>query len=123
AYDSLDSLNNSGCLEEKIELLQNLLKVQNSDFCQELNMENFYREMADTYARMGSVDKARTMYEDALQKDPLWGWGWIGYLRSLEEYYSEELPKVLAEVKAKIAAGEKFRDIEDLKDIVEDEFA
>ena len=122
AYDALDSLNNSGCYEQKLELLENLLKVQYSDYAHELNMENFYREMSDTYARMGNLEKASSMYEDALKKDPLWGWGWIGYLRFLAWHKEEDLPKTLEEVKAKIAAGEKFRDLEDLKDSVKNDF-
>lgn len=47
--------------------------------------ENAKREIADTYSYMDEIEKAYRLYEEYLESDSLWGWGWIGYYRLFKD--------------------------------------
>ena len=76
--------------------------------------ENALRDIADEYFYMGNKSKALELYEKYLIDDPLWGWGWVGYYRILEESDDKRYEPVLNALYSKIQSGTEFRDEEDL---------
>jgi len=44
-----------------------------------LTVENRRRAVAESYFELGEMDKAEALYQEWLDADPCWGWGWIGW--------------------------------------------
>lgn len=57
-----------------------------------------------------------------MTKDPLWGWGWIGFYRQLNDHNNPEFLSVIEELYKKIRRNEAFRDMSDLCRELSDEF-
>ncbi|MCA8998167.1 MAG: DUF1186 domain-containing protein [Planctomycetaceae bacterium] len=53
------------------------------DFC-------FRRDLAEFYALQGELERANRMYEEWLEQEPRWGWGWIGWA---DLYHQFALPE------------------------------
>lgn len=70
----------------------------------------------------GNTEKAYELYREYLEKDPLWGWGWIGYYRQLNDNDEPELIDVIEELYKKIEKNVRFRDMDDLCRELSDEF-
>ena len=45
----------------------------------DLTIENMRRDVAETHAALGDIDKAEALFREWLRTDPEWGWGWIGW--------------------------------------------
>jgi tetratricopeptide (TPR) repeat protein len=45
----------------------------------ELMTENRRRALAESCFKLGETDKAEALYREWLNRDPRWGWGWIGW--------------------------------------------
>lgn len=43
------------------------------------NIGNIRRDLADCYVDMRDFKTCDSLYEKWLQKEPDWGWGWIGW--------------------------------------------
>ena len=71
---------------------------------------------------MGNVEKTYELYREYLTKDPLWGWGWIGYYRQLNDHDNPEFISVIEKLYKKIRKNEPFRDMSDLCREHSDEF-
>lgn len=81
--------------EQRIEIAEQYL--QN---CPDLDThitENMRNALAETYFQVGKTDKANTLFENWLQDDPTWGWGWINWS---DCYSSRRLYKSLDYAKA-----------------------
>ncbi len=113
ANDVTMELHNAGRYKESIEVNENILNIDWGT-SNDLFHENALRDIADEYACMGDLDKCLELYREYLAKDPLWGWGWIGYYRQLNEHNDDRFEKVLDDLYRRIDAGEDFRDKEDL---------
>lgn len=121
ADDLTIDLHNTRRYEELLEVNENILNItwkhDNGLF-----HENAKREIADTYSYMGEQDKCFELYEKYLEEDPLWGWGWIGYFRQLNDHDDHRFEQVLDDLYAKVKSGNDFRDKEDLYRELGDEF-
>lgn len=84
--------------------------------------ENAKRDIANAYAAMGNIEKAFALYREYLEKDSLWGWGWIGYYRLLNDNDEQMFRDVIEELYKKIKKGIHFRDMDDLCRELADEF-
>lgn len=121
AADVTMALHNTGLYEECIKVNEDILKIawdQDTD----LFYENAKREIADEYADIGNISKCNQLYEEYLEKDPLWGWGWIGYYRQLNEQNDSRYEEVLDKLYEKIKSGTDFRDKVDLYRELGDEY-
>jgi tetratricopeptide (TPR) repeat protein len=45
----------------------------------QLMVENRRRALAESYFELGQTKKAEALFEQWLEADPCWGWGWIGW--------------------------------------------
>ncbi|HEV3444078.1 MAG TPA: SEC-C metal-binding domain-containing protein [Gemmataceae bacterium] len=45
----------------------------------DLMIENRRRALAESYFELGETEKAEALYQEWLDADPCWGWGWIGW--------------------------------------------
>ena len=116
-------LHNAGKYKELIAVNEQILKIdwgnrENTS----LYHENAKRDIADAYANMGNIEKAYELYREYLETDSLWGWGWIGYYRLLNDNNEAMFRDVIEELYKKIKMGIKFRDMEDLCRELSDEF-
>jgi len=121
ANDVTMELHNAGKYQEAIKVNEDILKItwQRSN---NLFHENALRDIADEYAYMGNLEKCLELYNEYLKKDPLWGWGWIGYYRQLNAYNDDRFEMVLEELYKRVQAGDEFRDKEDLYRELGDEY-
>ncbi len=123
ANDLTMLLHNAGRYKELIAVNEQILQMKwknNGD--SNLFHENAKRDIADAYADMGNVEKAYALYREYLEKDPLWGWGWIGYYRQLNDNDDPMFLDVIEELYRKIEKGVCFRDKADLCRELADEF-
>ena len=123
ANDLTMLLHNAGRYKELIAVNEQILQMKwknNGD--SNLFHENAKRDIADAYADMGNVEKAYALYREYLEKDPLWGWGWIGYYRQLNDNDDTMFLDVIEELYKKIEKGVCFRDKADLCRELADEF-
>lgn len=113
-------LHNTARYKDEIAVCEQILRINwNSN----LFHENAKREIADTYATLGDINKAYELYEEYLKKEPLWGWGWIGYYRQLHDNENPKFKDVIEDLYSKIVNGVAFRDMDDLCRELSDEFA
>lgn len=113
ANDTDEALNNAQRYSDEIELNRNILEIEWDD---PLFHENARRSIADCHASLGETSKACDLYEAYLKDDPRWGWGWIGYLRLLDESGDARFMGELDAMRERLAAGPEVRDAEDVYD-------
>lgn len=115
ANELTDLLHNTEQYEDLIKVNEQILQIDwknSSD--PKLIYENAKRDIADVYAYMGNTEKAYELYNEYLENDPLWGWGWIGYYRLLNDNNAPEFTSVIEQLYEKIKSNVHFRDMEDL---------
>lgn len=123
ANDTTMLLQNTRRYKDVIAVNKQILKIQwsgNDDT--NLFHENAKRDIADTYADMGKIEKAYKLYEEYLESDPLWGWGWIGYYRLFKDQKNLHYIDIMKNLYFDIKAGKKYRDAEDLYRELSEEF-
>lgn len=121
AGDGTMYLHNARMYEELIALNEQIQKIKWKSDAQ-LFYENSKRDIADAYADMGDIEKSYQLYKVYLEKDPLWGWGWIGYWRQLNDNNDVRFEETLDRLYQRIRAGEQFRDKKDLYRELGDEY-
>ncbi len=121
AGDGSMYLHNAAMYEELILLNEQIQKIKWSRNAK-LFYENAKRDIADAYADMGNLEKCYQIYEEYLEKDPLWGWGWIGYWRQLNDNDDGKFEPTMETLYQRVKAGEQFRDKEDLYRELGDEY-
>jgi tetratricopeptide (TPR) repeat protein len=57
----------------------------------QLMVENRRRAVAESYFELGETVKAEALFEQWLEADPCWGWGWIGFADVY--FFAENRPK------------------------------
>ena len=115
ANDLTMLLHNAGRYKDLIKVNEQVLRIDwKNDGDNNLFHENAKRDIADAYADMGNIEKAYELYREYLEKDPLWGWGWIGYYRQLNDHDEPEFIEVIDELYRKIKKNVQFRDMDDL---------
>jgi tetratricopeptide (TPR) repeat protein len=123
ANDLTMLLHNAGCYKELIAVNEQILQINwKNEWDSKLFHENAMRDIADAYADMGNVEKAYELYQKYLENDPLWGWGWIGYYRQLNNHDNPKFTQVIEELYEKIRKNVLFRDMNDLCRELSDEF-
>lgn len=123
ANDVTMLLHNTGRYKDLIKVNEQILQINwKNDGDNNLFHENAKRDIADAYADMGNIEKAYELYREYLKKDPLWGWGWIGYYRQLNDNDEAEFIEVIDELYRKIKKNVQFRDMDDLCRELSDEF-
>ncbi|MGN1275372.1 MAG: YecA family protein [Floccifex sp.] len=124
ANDTTMLLQNTRRYKDVIAVNEQILKIQWSrNDKTDLFHENAKREIADTYADMGEIEKAYRLYEEYLESDPLWGWGWIGYYRLFKYQKNPHYIDIMKDLCFGIQSGKNYRDAEDLYRELSDEFA
>ena len=108
-------------IKSAIEVNKQILKISWGNGG-ELFHENARRDIADEYSGSGNIQKCYQLYEEYLKDDPLWGWGWIGYFRQLNDHDDAKYEQVLNELYEKVRSGVEFRDKEDLYRELGDEY-
>jgi tetratricopeptide (TPR) repeat protein len=111
ANDVDDALNRAKRYQDQIELSRNILEIE---WDSKLFHENARRTMADCHAQLGDAARARELYEGYLKDDPRWGWGWIGYLRLLEDNGDARLPAETDAMRVRLEGDPEIRDAEDV---------
>lgn len=119
ANDTTDLLHNARRYKDLIVVNEQILKIQWSSH---LFHENAKREIADAYADMGEIEKAYKLYEEYLNSDPSWGWGWIGYYRLFKDQKDLHYVNIMKDLYCSIKSGKKYRDMEDLYRELSEEF-
>lgn len=113
ANDTAMIAHNAHLYDEEIRVNEQILKIKWSGN-NNLMHENAKRDIADSYADKGDVEKCYQLYEEYLREDPLWGWAWIGYYRQIHDHDNDRFETTLEDLYQKIKAGVDFRDKEDL---------
>ena len=109
ANDLTMLLHNAGRYKELIKVNEQILQINwKNDGDNKLFHDNAKRDIADAYADMGNIEKAYGLYSEYLEKDPLWGWGWIGYYRQLNDHDEPEFIKVINDLYRKIKKNVQF---------------
>ena len=121
ANDVTMALHNAGLCEECIEVNRQILNISWSSGGR-LFHENARRDIADEYGDSGNIQKCYQLYEEYLEEDPLWGWGWIGYFRQLHDHDDIRYEQVLDKLYEQVKSGVEFRDKEDLYRELGDEY-
>ena len=121
ANDVTMALHNAGLYKECIEVNRQILKISWKNG-KDLFYENARRDIADEYSDSGDIQTCFQLYEEYLNADPLWGWGWIGYFRQLNDHDDTKYEQVLNELYEKVRSGVEFRDKEDLYRELGDEY-
>lgn len=121
ANDVTMALHNAGLRKECIEVNRQILNIS-WGHDQNLFYENARRDIADEYGDSGDIRTCYRLYEEYLDDDPLWGWGWIGYFRQLCDNDDDRYENVLDELYEKVREGVEFRDKEDLYRELGDEY-
>ena len=111
ANDTNDALGNARRYADEITLCENILEME---WDSPLFHENARRSIADCHALLGDTGKALELYAAYLREDPHWGWGWIGYLRQLEESGDARLLSVMSALRERLASDTEMRDAEDV---------
>lgn len=123
ANDTTMLLQNTRRYQDVIAVNEWILKIhQLRNHNTDLFHENAKREIADTYADMGETEKAFKLYEEYLDSDSLWGWGWIGYYRLFKDQKNSHYIDIMKDLYFDIKLGKKFRDMEDLYRELSEEF-
>ena len=122
ASDTTEYLWNAKLYEKVIEVNEQILNISFS-YSNALFHENAKRELADAYFYMGNKEHCLDLYRKYLESDPLWGWGWIGYLRILKAAGDECFISVLNELFENIVGGTEYLDEDVLFMELEDEYA
>ncbi|MDD5935184.1 MAG: SEC-C domain-containing protein [Clostridiales bacterium] len=123
ANDLTMLLHNAGKYKELIAVNEQILQIEwGNRKDTSLFHENAKRDIADAYADMGNVEKAYALYREYLEKDSLWGWGWIGYYRLLNDNDEPMFRDIIEELYQKIKKGVHFRNMDDLCRELSDEF-
>ena len=123
ANDITVLLHNAKRYKDVIAVNEQILKIQWSEYGDtDLFHENAKREITDTYAYMGDTEKAFQLYEEYLESDPLWGWGWIGYYRLIKYQNNPRYIDVMKKICTDMKVGKKYRDIKDLYQELSEEF-
>ncbi len=71
-------LDNPSFLSTRIEFCEEMLRRFGNDG-DDLRNENSRRALGGCYSRLGQFDTVDALYQEWLQRDPRWGWGWIGW--------------------------------------------
>lgn len=123
ANDTVEVVHNARLYEEEIRIQEQILKIDWTEYPDNLFHENAIRDMADAYACLHDYKKCNEIYEKYIKEDPLWGWGWIGYFRQLREQNDNRYEPMINGLYQKLLSGTEYRDAEDLCIELEDEFA
>lgn len=121
AQDVTMVLHNVQRYQDVIDVNEQILKINWGSHLENFH-ENAKRDIADSYADMGDMQKSYELYKKYLDEDPLWGWAWIGFFRLLYNSKSPEFEIILDELYQKVINGVAFRDMEDLCRELGDEF-
>ena len=83
----------------------------------ELMVENRRRAMAESYFELGETDKAEALFEQWLEADPRWGWGWIGWADL--HFFANNRPKDYTRAEDLLRRGYATPGVRDREDIAD----
>jgi tetratricopeptide (TPR) repeat protein len=66
-------------LNARIAVCEEVLRRFDLEMDDDLIAENLRHALAESYFELGEAAKADELYRTWLDKDPQWGWGWIGW--------------------------------------------
>lgn len=58
------------------------------------NLGNIRRYFAEHYAELGDFETFDNLYHDWLNKEPDWGWGWIGWSDAYWLFLGKNMPNL-----------------------------
>lgn len=123
AQDVCMVLHNGKLYQDVVKVNEQILKIDWKEYVDNNNIyDNAKRDIADAYADMGDMTTSYKLYEQYLREEPLWGWGWIGYFRLLNNNKDPKFEEVLDDLHSKIVSNTVFRDMRDLCGELSDEF-
>lgn len=83
----------------------------------ELMVGNRRRALAESYFELGETSKAEALFEQWLEADPRWGWGWIGWADL--HFFAENRPKDYGRAEQLLARGYAIDGVRDREDIAD----
>jgi len=83
----------------------------------ELMVENRRRAVAESYFELGETDRAKALFEQWLEADPRWGWGWIGWADL--HFLADKWPKDYGRAEELLRRGSAMPDVRDREDVAE----
>jgi tetratricopeptide (TPR) repeat protein len=83
----------------------------------ELMVENRRRAVAESYFELGETDKAEALFEEWLDADPRWGWGWIGWADL--HFFTNDRPKDYSRAEELLRRGFSTAGVRDQEDIAD----
>jgi len=104
-------------LTGRISLCEEALRRFEFQADDDLLAENLRRALAESYFALGEIGKADALYRTWLDKDPRWGWGWIGW-SDCYRFASTEL-RDSHKAEALLQEGFSVTGVRDFKDLAE----
>ena len=83
----------------------------------QLMVENRRRAVAESYFALGETVKAEGLFEQWLEADPCWGWGWIGFADLY--FFAENRPKDYDRAEELLKRGYATPGVRDRQDIAD----
>ncbi len=83
----------------------------------QLMVENRRRAVAESYFELGKTDEAAALFEQWLDADPSWGWGWIGWADL--HFFANDRPKDYSRAEALLRRGYSTPGVRDREDIAD----
>jgi tetratricopeptide (TPR) repeat protein len=80
-------------------------------------VENRRRAVAESYFELGETVKAEALFEQWLEADPCWGWGWIGFADVC--FFAENRPKDYDRAEELLKRGYTTPGVRDRQDIAD----
>ncbi len=116
AQDVAMDLHNAGLSEDAIRVNKQLLDINWDEYNNRYIQENARMDIAFEYFCMKDYEKSIGLLEEYLEKDPMWGWGWIEYLRELRDIDKAKYKVVRQTVEEKLKSNEPIREIKELRE-------
>jgi tetratricopeptide (TPR) repeat protein len=120
SQDLEDALGNAGredpeFLRARIAMCDEALRRFSDEH--ELTVENRRRAVAESYFELGETDRAEALFEQWLDADPRWGWGWIGWADL--HFFADKRPKDYRRAEGLLRRGYAMPGVRDREDVAE----
>ena len=108
-------IDNEHFLHERISLCNTMIdRFLNGTFAE----TNFKSALAQSYSRIGEYHKCDQVFQQGLDENPKWGWGWIGWA-DVYSFFAEPEKRDVARAEMILNRGLAIANVNDRQEILE----